>query len=86
MLKSSFPLKPFFLALLAAFILAPAAAPAQAPGPSAAMMNSALLKLFSPHTGFSCKAEIHVLDAIQKEIEVVLQQLRRFRRQNAPRH
>jgi hypothetical protein len=48
------------------FLLAPFVASAQMPGASANMMNSAMLKLFGTHTAFSCKAEIHVVDAIPK--------------------
>jgi hypothetical protein len=61
------------LAVFAALIFAPAVASAQmaGAGPGASMMNSALLKLFGNNTSFSCKAEIHVLDAIQKESDVV---------------
>lgn len=71
MTKSISSLRNVVVALVAAFLLAPAVAPAQVPGASSSMMNSALLKLFGDHTAFSCKAEIHVLDAIQKETDVV---------------
>jgi hypothetical protein len=69
MMKSN--LKQLALVLLAVVIVAPTVARAQSPGVGANMMNSALLKLFGPHTNFSCKAEIHVLDAIQKETDVI---------------
>src|SRR5262249_52345438 len=71
MSKSFFLLRGAVAALVAAFLLTPAIAPAQVPGAGGSMMNSALLKLFGDHTAFSCKAEIHVLDAIQKETDVV---------------
>jgi hypothetical protein len=67
----TFPLRSVLGAVLAALILIPTVAPAQVPGAGGNMMNSALLKLFGNHTAFSCKAEIHALDAIQKEIDVV---------------
>jgi len=72
MMKPNLPLRALALALLAAGILAPAIASAQMPGgPGSSMMSSAFLKLFGTHTNFSCKAEIHVFDAIQKETDVV---------------
>ena len=59
------------LPLLAAFLLAPVLASAQMPGASANMMNSAMLKMFGAHTAFSCKAEIHVVDASPKGANIV---------------
>jgi len=51
------------------FMMAPARAQVQA-GAGVNMMNSAFLKLFENFTNFSCKADFHMLDAIQKEIGV----------------
>jgi|HubBroStandDraft_6_1064221.scaffolds.fasta_scaffold239869_2 hypothetical protein len=56
---------------LCASFLAPAIAFGQVPGAGANMINSAFLKLFSPHTNFICRAEIHVLDALQRETDIV---------------
>lgn len=71
MTKFTFTLRHLAGPLLAALIFAPPGAPAQVPAGSTDMMNSVLLKLFGNHTAFSCKAEIHTLDAIQKEVDVV---------------
>jgi hypothetical protein len=71
MMKPNLTLRALSLLLLAAALLAPAVASAQVPDAGSSMMNSAFLKLFGPNTNFSCKAELHLLDAIQKEMEVI---------------
>src|SRR5262245_22141639 len=53
-------------AFVTALLLVPTVASAQMLGASANMMNSAMLKIFGTHTAFSCKAEIHVVDATPK--------------------
>jgi hypothetical protein len=47
----------------------PSAAAAQAPGLGETGMNAAMVKLFGGNTSFTARAEFHVLDAHQKEID-----------------
>ena len=60
-------------ALAAALAIAlwcrPEAAAAQAPALGEAGLNAAMVKLFGSNTSFTARAEFHVLDAHQKEID-----------------
>ena len=55
----------------AALLLNPFAGLAQMPGDSASVLNSAMVKMFGNITGFSAKAEIHVMDKNNKETDLV---------------
>lgn len=49
--------------------LRPVSAPAQGPGMGETGMNAAMVKLFGGNTSFTARAEFHVLDLHQKEID-----------------
>lgn len=70
-MKSSKFISTLAAACIAALLLTPRAALAQMPGDSTSILNSAIVKLFGNVTGFSAKAEIHVMDKSKKETDFV---------------
>src|SRR5580704_1148717 len=72
MMKSNISVRLLLTAFFLVLLLLQLATPfAQAADASSRMMDTALLKLFGGNTNFTCKADIHVFDAVQKETDVV---------------